>query len=477
MVLKGKAKAVGQEQGRQGRQGPVRRARVRGRGPDPHPARRVRRPARPTPTRRIRAHGGAPGPLHNEIPEPDRTRRQHDDLDRRLQPGPLRQPALQQGAEPVDGELVSRAVVRALQRRRLRQRLGPGPVQRRRLRQQLLRQHRLHARHRALHRSTRPTPGTTSLIADGKTAGRDRRDARDLRRLGSLRLRPRRQLRRARRLHRPLPVGPRRRRRGDRRRRPGHRRHLEPPLVRQRRFPAASARPSAAVPIRVRRHAASAAAASTGSATTPSSPRTAASACSRTSSAMTSVCRTSTTPAATPAAPRTAPPGGPHVAGLVRHRDATTSALPRSTATPGRSSSSAVRTNSRSPAQAAPAHSSSARPRSTPSSRRRCSSSCRTRRSRLERRRPFEVAARYFYHSGSGDDLDNTMTKTVTLGAGRSACRSRSATTSRPAGTTRTSRFDQRRNDVAARTSDQRSARNRPELRRGITARPGSDRL
>ena len=44
-----------------------------------------------------------------------------------------------------------------------------------------------------------------------------------------------------------------------------------------------------------------------GSATTRSSPRTAASACSPTSSAMTSACRTSTTPAATPAAPRTAP--------------------------------------------------------------------------------------------------------------------------------------------------------------------------
>ena len=50
--------------------------------------------------------------------------------------------------------------------------------------------------------------------------------------------------------------------------------------------------------------------ATTGSATTPSSPRTAASACSRTSSATTSACPTCTTPAATPAAPRTPPASG-----------------------------------------------------------------------------------------------------------------------------------------------------------------------
>ena len=50
--------------------------------------------------------------------------------------------------------------------------------------------------------------------------------------------------------------------------------------------------------------------ATTGSATTRSSPRTAASACSRTSSATTSACPTCTTPAATPAAPRTRPASG-----------------------------------------------------------------------------------------------------------------------------------------------------------------------
>ena len=59
------------------------------------------------------AHNGTPGPIAQRDPAARPDRRQHDDLDRRLQPEPLRQPALQQGAEPVDGELVSRAVVRA----------------------------------------------------------------------------------------------------------------------------------------------------------------------------------------------------------------------------------------------------------------------------------------------------------------------------------------------------------------------------
>ena len=56
---------------------------------------------------------------------------------------------------------------------------------------------------------------------------------RHVRRVGSLRLRRRRELRRARRLHRPLPDRPRRRRRGRGRPALGHRRDLEPPLVRQ----------------------------------------------------------------------------------------------------------------------------------------------------------------------------------------------------------------------------------------------------
>ena len=74
-----------------------------------------------------------------------------------------------------------------------------------------------------------------------RRAGSNAKLAREVRRLGSLRLRRRRQLQRARRLHRPLPVDPRRRRRRDRRRRPGHRRHLEPSLVRL--LPRIAARP------------------------------------------------------------------------------------------------------------------------------------------------------------------------------------------------------------------------------------------
>ena len=80
--------------------------------------------------------------------------------------------------------------LRALQRRRLRQRLAPGPEQRGRLRQQLLRRHRLHPRHRTLPRrpgerlvrradrtrararptSTRCSPRSTSGIATTTTA-------------------------------------------------------------------------------------------------------------------------------------------------------------------------------------------------------------------------------------------------------------------------------------------------------------------
>ena len=73
---------------------------------------------------------------------------------------------------------------------------------------------------------------TADQLAAGKTAAEVKADARHLRRLGPLRLRRRRQLRRARRLHRPLPDRPRRPGRRDRRRRAGRRCDLEPPLVR-----------------------------------------------------------------------------------------------------------------------------------------------------------------------------------------------------------------------------------------------------
>ena len=148
--------------------------------------------------------------------------------------------------------------------------------------------------------------GVNEWVADQKAQGRT--DAADqgrpgaVRPVGPLRLRRRRQLQRARRLHRPLPDRARRRRRGRRRRRPGRGRHLGAPLVRlrhrRRRRPARPttrpAAPRSATP-------------ASGSATTPSSRRTAASASSPTSTATTSVCRTSTTP---PAPARTPPASG-----------------------------------------------------------------------------------------------------------------------------------------------------------------------
>ena len=140
-------------------------------------------------------HGGDPGPLHNQIPQPDRLGRQHDDLGARLLAGVLRLAPVRQGAGPLDGQLVPRGVRRALQRRRLRQRLGPGPVQRGRLRQQLLRQHRLHRATSAGSSRTRPTRGGTPLVAAaGQRRGRQRLPV-PVRHLGSLRLGRRRQLR------------------------------------------------------------------------------------------------------------------------------------------------------------------------------------------------------------------------------------------------------------------------------------------
>ena len=69
-------------------------------------------------------------------------------------------------------------------------------------------------------------------IAAGRTPAAGQRRAGDLRQVGPLRLRRRRQLQRVRRLHRPLPDRPRRRRPGRRRPVAGRGRDLEPPLVR-----------------------------------------------------------------------------------------------------------------------------------------------------------------------------------------------------------------------------------------------------
>ena len=157
MVLKGEAKPEGPEQGRQGRQGPVRRARVRGRGPDLHaPRRSSATQARPTTTVAIGASTTAarPGPLHNQIPQPDRNGVDNTTI----WTADFNQALLRRTCSTTRTQTrrwrtgTWSSPYGPLQRRRLRQRLGPGAVQRGRLRQQLLRQHRLHPRHRPLPR-------------------------------------------------------------------------------------------------------------------------------------------------------------------------------------------------------------------------------------------------------------------------------------------------------------------------------------
>ena len=115
------------------------------------------------------------------------------------------------------------------------------------------------------------TRGSPTSRPPGKTDAQIEADARQVRRVGPLRLRRRRQLQRARRLHRPLPDRPRRWRPGRRRPAPGRGRDLVPPLAR---VPGHRHRRPARQP--ARRHAGRRPPAS-GSATTPSSRRTAAS--------------------------------------------------------------------------------------------------------------------------------------------------------------------------------------------------------
>ncbi len=268
----GPGQGQGQEQGRQGREGPVRRARVRGRGPDPDAPRRVRR-RRPTPRPPGQPSATTAAPPARSTTRsrsrivtsttrrsgpPTSTRRYYDNLLYNKDQVPsMANLYLEQssGRYSVDGYVSDWVQV---------------PYNAAAYGSNYCGEHRLHPRHRPVPRR----PGRRLVRrADrcGMTAGGDRRVPGAVRRLGSLRLRRRRQLRRARRLHRPLPVGPRRRRRGDRRRRPGHRRHLEPPLVRQRRFPAPTAPTVDGVVVPFGGAAASATAA-TGSATTPIEP-------------------------------------------------------------------------------------------------------------------------------------------------------------------------------------------------------------
>ena len=179
-------------------------------------------------TRAAASSAPTPGPLHNQIPEPDRTRRQQHALDRRTSTRAYYEDLFfgdgesfadfytkqSSGNYTVAGEVSDWVQV-------------PGNAStygdntRRGLRRRVA-VHRGH-RQRLVRRAGR----------GGQVRRRDQGRARDVRRLGPLRLRRRRQLRRARRLPRPLPGRPRRRGRGRRRRRPGRGRHLVAPLVRQ----------------------------------------------------------------------------------------------------------------------------------------------------------------------------------------------------------------------------------------------------
>ena len=154
MVLAGQGEGQGQEQGRQGRQGPVRRARVRGRGPDPHAARRVRRsePAHNHRTSASSTTAARPARCTTRSREPDRSvdnttiwtadfnQAHYDNLLYNKAANPsMANWYLEQssGKYSVDGYVSDWVQV---------------PEQRGRVWQQLLRQHRLHARHRAVHR-------------------------------------------------------------------------------------------------------------------------------------------------------------------------------------------------------------------------------------------------------------------------------------------------------------------------------------
>ena len=229
MKLKGKIPA-GRE-GRQGREGPVRRARPRGRGLDLDRARRVRNGDR---SRSLTARGGTPGPLTTRSRSPtatvDNTTIWTPDFiagaTTRTCCSPRRRATsrcanfyIEQSSSryTVNGDVdgLGRAC------RSTTARYGPnycGGI--------------VCARHVARSSTTRVDAWYAEQLESARPPT-DQRVPLAVRRLGSLRLRRRRQLQRARRLHRPLPVGPRRRGRGDRRRRAGRRRDLVAPLVRR----------------------------------------------------------------------------------------------------------------------------------------------------------------------------------------------------------------------------------------------------
>ena len=239
------------QQGRQARQDaaqqpgappsrPVRRARAREDGPDLRRAGRVRRRARTrttrtrTPTRHTPGPATFNGPLHNKIPAPDRTQGQHDGLAGRLQP---RRTTSSCTSAPATASSRSRrttsASPRAATASTARSPTGSRSATTRR------------ATAAATATRARPTSARNTLVPDpGRDRPVGRRPARRgphrradqgragdvLRPVGPQRLRPRRQLQRARRVHRPLPDRPRRRRPGRRRPAAGRGRDLVAPL-------------------------------------------------------------------------------------------------------------------------------------------------------------------------------------------------------------------------------------------------------
>ena len=357
--------------------------------------------------------------MHNQIPQPDRsvdnTTIWAPDFNQTLLP----EPALQQAPGALDGELLPRAVVGPRTRSTATSRLGPGALQRGALRPQLLRQHRLHARRLGASSRTRPTPGGRSSSPARAASPRlnaflaqfDVWDRYDYDGDGNFN-EPDGYIDHFQSIHagegeetgggaqgtdaiwshrwyayypgaRPDGDGPQ-----PARRRPDRRQQL--------------------LDRRLHR----------------SSPRTAASACSRMSSATTLACPMSTTRAATPAAENGTGLVDDHVAGLLRHAGRhRLGSAPRHMSTPGTSSSSAGwttttsrRKEDRRSFNIGPAESNTKQTQAIvhvlPDK-------------AVDRHLGAPFAGARFYFSGSGNNLDNTMTKADHLGSGPITCRSR----------------------------------------------------
>ena len=88
--------------------------------------------------------GGTAGPVHNQIPEPDRSVDNTHDLDEGLQPEVLQRPAvLGEEERGLDAQLLPRAVLGPLHGERHGRELRDGALQRGALRHEPLRRHRL----------------------------------------------------------------------------------------------------------------------------------------------------------------------------------------------------------------------------------------------------------------------------------------------------------------------------------------------